>query len=149
MYLSSFRRLLLAALLFVLSLSTSVMAATVSIVPSGNASYVIQGNGMDGVAGIELNIRYDTASFRGTPTVKQESLVSGAMLVDNTSLPGSIKIAIISTRAFSGSGPISTITFASKSATAPLPSFTYSMIDSKGSEFASSTSKASTATAAP
>ena len=30
-------------------------AASVAITPSGNGSFVIQGNGMEGVAGIELN----------------------------------------------------------------------------------------------
>jgi len=121
-------------------------AATVSIAASGDTSYLIQGNGMDGVAGIELNIRYDAVSLKGTPTVRQESLVSGAMFAANTSLPGSIKIAIISTGTFSGSGPIATVTFASKTASAPLPTVTPSMIDSKGSPLAASVNTSSDTT---
>lgn len=114
-------------------------ASTVSVSPSGAASYVIQGESMDGVSGMELTIRYDASMFQGTPTVKQESLVSGAMLADNTSLPGVIKIAIISTRPFSGSGPIATITFVSKTAGAPVPVITASMIGSTGYPITTST----------
>lgn len=143
MYLTSSSRLLIAATLFVLSWSTSALAASISIVSTGDASYVIQGNSMDGVAGVDLTIRYEAALFQGTPTVKQESLISGAMLAANTSLPGTIKIAIISTRSFSGSGPIATISFASKSPAAPLPTVIHSMIDSKGSALASSTDNTS------
>ena len=149
MYLTSSSRLLIAATLFVLSWSTSALAASISVVSSGDASYVIQGNSMDGVAGIELTIRYEAALFQGTPTVKQESLISGAMLAANTSLPGTIKIAIISTRSFSGSGPIATISFASKSPAAPLPTVSHSMIDSKGSALASSTDNVSADPSAP
>lgn len=149
MYLTSSSRLLIAATLFVLSWSTSALAASISVVSSGDASYVIQGNSMDGVAGIELTIRYEAALFQGTPAVKQESLISGAMLAANTSLPGTIKIAIISTRSFSGSGPIATISFSSKSPAAPLPTVSHSMIDSKGSALASSTDNVSADPSAP
>ncbi|MFA7404297.1 MAG: cohesin domain-containing protein [Pelobacteraceae bacterium] len=129
----------LLGLFAIVSFSTVAYgAANVTIVPSSDASYLIQGNGIDGVAGIELNIRYDAVALKGSPTVRQESLVSGAMFAANTSLPGSIRIAIISTGTFSGSGPIATVTFASKTASAPLPTVTTSMIDSKGSPIAAS-----------
>lgn len=118
--------------------NTTVTGPVLTIIPSGDSSYIVQGTRMDGVAGIDLTISYDAVLHQGTPTVNQESLVSGALPAVNVSLPGTIRIAIISTSAFSGSGPIATITFASKSATAPLPSITYSLIDSKGSPVASS-----------
>ncbi|MBW4054899.1 MAG: hypothetical protein HIU83_05785 [Proteobacteria bacterium] len=120
------------AALFLLSWSTSVLAAaTVTVTPSGDSSYSVLGAGMDGVAGIQLDIFYDAASL-ATPTVTQGGLVSGAMLAANTSQTGHIKIAIISTRVFSGSGQIATLSFASKTGSGGITSVTTSMIDSKG-----------------
>ena len=126
--------------------SRAYAAAQVVIVPSGNSSYTIQGSGMDGVAGIELTIRYDSVSLQGTPTVKQESLVSGAMFAANTTLPGSVKIAIISSQAFSGSGPIASISFLAKSPSAPLPVVTANMIDAKGAGVAATVGTVTTET---
>ena len=134
---STFKNTILAA--FILFCSTSsVLAASISIVPSGNpASFSVEGSGMDGVAGIQLNVTYDSASL-ATPTVTQSALVAGAMLAANTTQPGIIKIAIISTRAFSGSGQIATISFASKKGSGGIISITTDMIDSKGAAIASS-----------
>lgn len=134
------------SLLFLLQ-STLAMGASVTVTPSGSQSYQINGSGMDGVAGIQLDIAYDTASL-STPTVTQGALVSGAMLAANTSRPGIIKIAIISTRSFSGNGQIATISFASKTGNGGITSITSSMIDSKGTALAASTSNLSTETAA-
>lgn len=132
----NFYSFLLLLCAFIFNAGTAHGAAQVTIVPSGGSSYIIQGSGMDGVSGIELNIRYDTAAFHGTPTLKQESLVSGAVFAANTAIPGSIKVAIISSQSFAGSGPIATVTFLSKTASAPLPSVTTNMIDSKGAAVA-------------
>jgi hypothetical protein len=132
MYMLLPSRLLSAAALFVLLWSTSVLAAaTVTVTPSGDSSYTVLGTGMDGVAGIQLDIYYDAASL-ATPTVTQGGLVSGAMLAANTSQAGLIKIAIISTRAFFGSGQIAALSFASKTGSGGITSITTSMIDSKG-----------------
>lgn len=92
---------------------------------------------MDGVAGIQLDIYYDAASL-ATPTVTQGGLVSGAMLAANTSRAGLIKIAIVSTHAFSGSGQIAALSFASKTGSGGITSVTTSMIDSKGAVVPSS-----------
>lgn len=135
MYLSSSTRVLFAASLLLLSWSTSVLAAaTVSVTSSGDKSYTVQGSGMDGVSGIQLNITYDSASL-STPTVTQGSLISGAMLAANTSLPGFIKIAIISTKPFSASGQIASITFANQQGSGGITSANVSMIDKIGAGF--------------
>lgn len=140
MYLSSLRRLLFASTLFVLSWSSSALAAAnVSVSPTGDSSYTVQGSNMDGVAGIQLDISYDAASLAG-PTVTQGGVVTGAMLVSNTKLPGLIKIAIISSRAFSGSGQIAAISFASKTGSGGITSIATSMIDAKGASFAATAS---------
>jgi hypothetical protein len=116
--------------------ASPVYAASVTVIPSGNpASFSVEGSGMDGVSGIQLDIAYDAASM-STPTVTQGSLVSGAMLAANTSQRGLIKIAIISSHPFSGSGPIASISFASRTGTGGLSLMTTSMIDSNGSPIA-------------
>jgi hypothetical protein len=140
MYLSVSYRLLLTTILFALSWSASALAnPSVSITPSGDSSsYSVQGSGMDGIAGIQLEISYDTNSL-ASPTVTQGGLVAGAMLAANTSRPGSIKIAIISTREFSGSGQIASISFATKIGSSGITVNSISMINSKGSSVSSTT----------
>lgn len=122
------------------SLQTTNGTATLKVTPTGDSSYTVQGVGMDGVAGIQLSISYDSASL-ADPTVTQGEFIAGAMLASNTSQPGLIKIAIISTKAFSGSGQIASITFASKNGAGGITSITTSMIDNKGTPLSSQTSK--------
>ncbi|MFA7403935.1 MAG: cohesin domain-containing protein [Pelobacteraceae bacterium] len=113
------------------SLQTTVGSAALVVSPSGDSSYTVQGTGMDGVAGIQLDITYDAASL-ANPTVTQGDLVAGAMVAANTSHPGVIKIVIVSARAFSGSGQIATISFASKTGSGGITSITTGMIDRNG-----------------
>jgi hypothetical protein len=127
----------IAAILTLCCASTSYALPSVSIPPSDSGTYIVQGTEMDRVAGIQIDITYDATSLK-TPTVTQGGLVSGAMLAANTTLPGIIKIAIISTRAFSGSGPIATISFASKTGSGGITSVKTSMIDIKGTPVGSS-----------
>ena len=94
------------------SSAAKTVAASVSTVTQGSGVYIIQGDAMDGVAGIDLNISYP--STLSSPTVTQGALISGAMMVANTNNPGSIKIAIISSKGFSGSGELVRITFANQ-----------------------------------
>lgn len=122
---------IIARLLFMLLLSASTaLAASITATPSGTAaSFSVDGAGMDGVAGIQLDIEY--AGSLSKPTVTQGGLVAGAMFVVNSSLrPGLIKIAIIRSSAFSGSGQIAQITFASGSGS--ITSLRFTMINSNG-----------------
>ena len=50
----------------------------------------------------------------------------------NTNNPGSIKIGIISTKAFSGSGQIATVSFSTQNGTGGITSASVKMINSKG-----------------
>lgn len=113
-------------------LAKTVSAAAISVTQSSDNSYVIYGSGLEGVAGIDLNISYDSALL-SSPTVQQGVLISGAMLVSNTSRPGSIRIAIITPTDFTGSGPIVTITFASNNGATSLPVVTASLFSATGS----------------
>ncbi|MDD2897552.1 MAG: cohesin domain-containing protein [Desulfuromonadaceae bacterium] len=125
------RRLIFASMLLVLSWSTSLFAAAIIITPSGDTSFSVQGSAMDGVAGIQLDISYDSASL-ATPSVTQGGLISGAMFAANTSLPGMIKIAIIRTSAFSGSGQIAAISFTNRQGTGGVTSANVTLINSSG-----------------
>ncbi len=125
------RAILSAALLILLSASLALGAA-ITITPSGNGVFTIQGNSMDGVGGIDLTVNYDNSAL-ASPSVSQGALVSGAMFAANPNFSAnSIRIAIISTKSFSGSGPIATISFGTHSGEGSL-AVTSSMITTSGS----------------
>lgn len=145
---SNLRNTFIAAILALYGVAPALALPTVTVPPSDSGAYSVQGSNMDGVAGVQLDIDYDAASL-ATPTVTLGGLAAGAMLAANTSRPGFIKIAIISTRSFSGSGQIVAISFASKTGNGGITSITTSMIDSKGSALAATASSPSTAAAAP
>ena len=65
---------------------------------------------MDNVSGFDLILKYDTPAL-AKPTVSQGSLISGAMFAANANTAGTIRIAVVSSKSFSGSGPLVTITF--------------------------------------
>lgn len=114
------------------------LAASVSIIPSGGGRYIVQGNGMDGIAGVDLIIRYSAPL--SNPSVSQGGALSGAMFAANPNYaPGSIKIAVISANSLSGSGEIAVIRFASWRENAPIPTVTASFIDSKGAAVSGTT----------
>ena len=105
--------------------------ASLTITSAGPGTYVVQGESLDGVAGIDLTIGYDASSL-SSPTVSWGTLVSGAMSIANTNVPGSIKIAIIRTEPFSGSGPVATLIFSSQAGSGGIKSVAAKLIDSKG-----------------
>jgi hypothetical protein len=98
--------------LFFTSLTASrASAASITINSSGDSSYQVVGNGLSGVAGLKVIIRYDQAIL-ANPKVTQGPLASGAMLVANTNKPGEITIGLITTSTLSGNGSIAEIAFA-------------------------------------
>lgn len=119
--------ILLTMTLCVFSASLA-LGASVTISSTGEGAFSVQGDSMDGVAGIDLTIEYDKASL-SAPTVKWGALVAGALSTANTTIPGKIRIAIIQTSSFSRSGAIAAITFASKSSSGGITSFSATMID--------------------
>ena len=60
--------------------------ASVAVIPSGDGVYVIQGNNMEGVAGMDLIISYDRSAL-SSPTVVQGGLISEALMMSNTTDP--------------------------------------------------------------
>ena len=99
---------------FILVLGTAALghaAATVTASPSANGRLTVQGNGLAGVAAIEIAIQYDTTAL-ANPMVVQGSLISGMPMVIN-SAPGLFRYAGVDPfpNARSGSGPLATISF--------------------------------------
>ena len=117
--------------LFVLLLCASPAFAqpSVSVISSGNGVFTIQGNSLDGVAGIELMVKYDIPALE-SPKVDPGSL-GGYFAANPNFAPDKIKIAIISTTPFSGNGLIAKITFASHTGTGKVAVISNSFIDSK------------------
>ena len=102
---------LLLCALFIMPAS-ALAVSTVSISPAGKGVFVIRGVGMQNVAGLELNIGYDSTTL-SNPRVASGSLINGMLNATNTG-GNPIKMAIVGTKAIggSGSGTIATITFA-------------------------------------
>ena len=120
------------SLFLMLLCAVPAFAASVSITPLDGKTFSVYGSNMDGVAGIQLDISYATTLV--SPTVTSGDLVAGAMFYPNPNIPGLIKIAIIRTTTFSGSGQIAKISFASGSGSATLLP-TYSLIGSDSKPF--------------
>lgn len=106
--------------------------SSVSIVPAGNGKYVLQGNNLNGVGGIDVDADYDSSAM-ASPTVTQGDFFSGALFAFNATTPGVIRIAAVSTTPYSGSGPIATFSFATDSGLLPSLSLkSVEMIDTDG-----------------
>lgn len=129
-----------AALLLAVTLSCAAFAApAITVTPGSSAgTFNIQGAAMDGVAGIDLMIGYDT-TILGSPSVTQGALITGALMAANANAPGTVKIAVITTRPFSGGGVIASIGFASQSGSGGITGFSASVIDSSGAKLAVAT----------
>src|SRR3990172_10169780 len=103
----------LTSALFVLTAwnSAAVIAApALTISSSGNGTFVLQGSAVDGVAALDITVRYDVATLTN-PQVTQGGLISGAMMAVNANVPGTVRMGIIRVTPFSGSGTIATIAF--------------------------------------
>ena len=86
----------------VLGLSCSpILAASITVTPAGSGAFAVLGDGMTGVAGIDITLGYDSSAL-ASPSVTQGGLVSGALFTANTNLPGLVRIAIIKSTPFPG-----------------------------------------------
>ena len=104
---------------------------TVTITSSGSGKYIVQANDIQNVYGIQLDVKYDGSS-PSLPTVVKGGFISGAFMEANPSVAGNIKIAIVSTTPFTGSGPIAEITFPTATAAGNVTISSVQMIDSNG-----------------
>ena len=88
-------------------------AVNLSIAPSGANKFVVNASPLDGVAGLDFTISYDS-NLLANPVVEKGGLAGSAMLVANPSIAGSLRIALINATALKGSGPVAVITFTAK-----------------------------------
>lgn len=125
-----FRHILLVVALSICFASLA-SGASVTITPSGEGSFAVQGDNMNGVSGIELTIGYDTSALT-SPSVSWGGLIDGALSIANTTVPGTIRIAIIRTSPFSGSGQIAALSFAARNGSGGITSVSAKMTDING-----------------
>ena len=135
-------RVIVRSLLLTVLFTSSAFAASVTVVPTGNpSSYSVEGIGLDGVSGIQINIAYDPASL-GAPSITKTGLASGAQFAETHAIPGLIKIAVINSTVLSGSGPIAALSFASKRGNGGILSVTYNMLNDSSLSLASNFNEA-------
>jgi hypothetical protein len=115
----------------VLVASSAAWSASMVVTSLGNGIYVIEGNDLNQVAGMELTLAYDSTAL-GTPTVSWGNMISGAVKIANTGVPGSIRIAIISTTPFSASGQVAQVSFASSNGSGRITSIMAKVINTAG-----------------
>jgi cohesin domain-containing protein len=80
------------------------------MVSAGSGVYAVLADNFTGVAAIEFVITYDT-SLLANPQVTSGALAAGALVVNNTRVPGTVKWALITTKPISGSGSLASISF--------------------------------------
>jgi hypothetical protein len=88
--------------------TASGSSGAVSVVTVNSGNYIVQGNGLNGAAGLEITLSYSNMTG---PTVVQGTLINEAMMLSNCDTPGIIKIAIITTKPITGNGQIASISF--------------------------------------
>ncbi|QWV96264.1 cohesin domain-containing protein [Geomonas nitrogeniifigens] len=99
---------LLFFLLLVLP-ATAFALPTLSISsPGSDGVFLLRGDQMDGVAGLDLSIGYDSATL-SNPRVTMGNMVQGMMSAANPGNP--IRLAIVGTRGLAGSGIIASVAF--------------------------------------
>ncbi|MBU5614847.1 cohesin domain-containing protein [Geomonas azotofigens] len=100
---------LLLFLLLILTATPAFALPTLTISsPGSDGVFVLRGDQMDGVAGLDISIGYDSATL-GNPRVTMGKLVQGMMSAANPGNP--VRIAVVGTRALTGSGIVASIAF--------------------------------------
>lgn len=113
------------------------VAASVTVVQAESTVYVITGSDLDGVAGLDIIITYDSGLLT-YPTVTTGPAVKDALInVSTTTGPGQIRIRIISKTPLHGAGNIALLSFGSGHSAGGILSVTMQAIDSQGAPIAS------------
>lgn len=102
-----------------------------SVTASGNGVYQLQGSSLGQVAGVRLDVTYDSALL-GSPSVVAGDLATGAAFAANTAVAGKITLAAIKLDKFSPNGTLATISFATHTGSPPLSLTVSELIDANG-----------------
>lgn len=107
---------------------TAADAALLTVYPTGSNRFMIYGSALEGVAGIELIIAYDTPELHD-PVVSQGAFIAASFMQENTGIPGEIRVAILQISPISGSGEIISIQFAPSPENGRISAVTAKLID--------------------
>lgn len=118
-------------LIIILGLASGALAAGVTITPQGNGVFSINGYKMDGVAGFELYVNYDSSALASPTAQKGTFIVTDNFLSNPNFAPNTLKIAYINSVGFSGGGQLAVVSFASHTGTGSI-TVSSNMIDTKG-----------------
>lgn len=111
--------------------ATPSWAAVVRLLDEGSGQYRIEGEGLDGVAALDMSVNYDSSTLQITK-VSQGTLLQGMMFVANPNQLGRVRIGAVSTQSISGSGILASLSGSVKSSSAVVLSFTVKLSDSSG-----------------
>lgn len=89
--------------------------AALSLVGSKGA-YQIQGSAFQKIAAVNITVYYNPAAL-SSPGVVQGPLITGAQMVSDLSVPGTIKVAQIAAKGATGSGNLAAVSFATDNGT--------------------------------
>lgn len=109
---------------------------TLTVSKSGKGQFVVQGTGLEEVAGMEVVIQYDKTTLTN-PRVVQGGMVSSSLMVTNTNELGKVRLATVEAypKTLSGAGTIATINFDSPgNSTANIAAINAKIVDVKGSQ---------------
>lgn len=106
---------------------------SVSLDTSNGSEYVIKAVNFIDVAGMVIAINYNSSTY-SSPTVTQGRFISGALMASNVNNPGAIKIAVISTSAFSGTGEVATVSFVTTAGAGDFPTVSARLYNTAGAE---------------
>ncbi|GFO65187.1 cohesin domain-containing protein [Geomonas paludis] len=126
---------LLLSLLLMVSATPAFALPTLTISsPASDGVFVLRGDQMDGVAGLDLSIGYDSATL-ANPRVSIGKMVQGMMNAANPGNP--IRLAIVGTSGLKGSGVIASVAF-DRTGTSPgvVTLVTGTLIDATGKKLA-------------
>src|SRR5512147_685199 len=104
------RTVLIILFLLMASFPRTGTAAGVTISPSGGGVYLVSGQALQNVSGLDITISYNAAAL-SSPRVSSGGLLNGGLLMANTSSAGTIRVAAIHQGVVQGSGLLATITF--------------------------------------
>jgi len=101
----------IVSLVLTLSLYSLALAApALTISPTSDSVFVVQGTDFQGVSALDITVAYDTSTL-ANPRVSQGNLLTGMSFMPNPGIPGAVKMAAIKIPGISGSGPVATISF--------------------------------------
>lgn len=105
--------MVIIVLMGILATGTSCWGApALVLVGRGNGLYEVLAQGLEDVRDIYFTVAYDPVSL-GEPRVKQRSLIFGAMMIPDFSIPGLIRVTIRSSdpQGIKGSGTVAMLSF--------------------------------------